>query len=282
MNRPARKSLLCPNCRKLISTDESRCPFCGIPTPGARWKNNLLTRGWGSGEALMKAIIYTNIGMFLISLLISSGVMRTGFNPLHFLSPSTNGLAVLGATGTYLMGKTGWWTLISANYLHGGALHIFFNMMALNHIGLLIIQLFGTYRFFTIFTLSGAAGFYISYVAGVPITVGASAALCGMIGAALYYGKNRGGLFGQTVYKQVGGWAVTILLFGFLVPQVNNWAHIGGMLAGGAMAMAMGYNEKRREGIGHRVLAGGCMVVTVLVLLWSLLRGLLFWLGNIG
>ncbi len=282
MNRPARKSLLCPNCRKLISTDESRCPYCGIATPGARWKNNPLTRGWGSGQRLMRAIIFINIGMYLISLMISSSVLRSGFNPLSFLSPSTDGLAVMGATGTYLMGKTGWWTLISANYLHGGALHIFFNMMALNQIGPLIIQLYGAYRFFSIFTLSGAAGFFISYLAGVPITVGASAALCGMIGAALYYGKNRGGLFGQTVYKQVGGWAISILLFGFLVPQVNNWAHIGGMVVGGLMAMALGYSEKTREGLGHRVLAGACMVITVLVLLFSVFRGFLFWFVNIG
>src|SRR4030066_227631 len=98
MNKPARNSILCPNCRKLISEDEARCPFCGIQTPGSRWKNNPLTRGWGSGETLVRAILYTNIGMYLLSLLLNPGSMGLGFNPLGLLSPDQNGLAALGAT----------------------------------------------------------------------------------------------------------------------------------------------------------------------------------------
>lgn len=50
-----------------------------------------------------------------------------------------------------------------------------------------------------IYTLSGMCGFLVSYLAGVGFTIGASAAVCGLIGAALYYGKRRGGRYGQTV-----------------------------------------------------------------------------------
>ena len=49
MNRSSRNSILCPSCRKLISEDEPICPFCGLQTPGSRWKNNPLTRGWDPG-----------------------------------------------------------------------------------------------------------------------------------------------------------------------------------------------------------------------------------------
>lgn len=174
----------------------------------------------------------------------------------------------------------GWWTLISANYLHGGALHIFFNMMALNQIAPFITRLYGTYRFFAIFTISGIGGFFVSYLSGIPLTVGASAALCGLIGAAIYYGKSRGGLFGQAIYKQVGGWAIGILFIGFMIPQINNSAHIGGMIFGGLTAYVLGYNEKKREDAKHRILAGACMVVTILVLLWSLFGGILYWFGT--
>ncbi len=279
MQRSNRKSILCPNCRKIISTDESRCPHCGIATPNARWKNNPLTRGWGSGRQLVRVILFVNIGMYLFSLLISKSVMSSGLNPLGMLSPSTRAIAEMGATGTLLIKELGWWTLISANYLHGSAMHIFFNMMALNQIAVLIIQLYGVYRFFAFFTIGGIGGFLVSYVMGVPITIGASAALCGLIGAALYYGKSRGGSFGQMVYRQIGGWAIGIIIFGFLVPQVNNAAHIGGMLAGALTAALLGYNEKNREGVAHRTIAGACMIVTVPVLLWSLFRGLSYWLG---
>lgn len=275
MNHPARKSILCPNCRKLISADEPRCPFCSIKTPGSRLKNNPLTRGWGQGEQLVRVIIFVNVGMFIFSLLVSRGIMTGGLNPLSMLSPSTSGLVELGATGTDM----GWWTLVSANYLHGGVLHIFFNMMAFNQIAPLITRLYGTYRFFTIFTVSGIGGFVISYLSGISITVGASAALCGLIGAAIYYGKSRGGVFGQTIYKQVGGWALGILLFGFMIPQINNSAHIGGMVFGALSAYLVGYHEKKRENAAHRIAAAACMIVTILVLLLSLWRGVLYWLG---
>jgi rhomboid protease GluP len=199
-----------------------------------------------------------------------------GFNPLTMFSPSVESLKALGATGTWMMNATtGWWTLISANYLHGSILHIFFNMLALYQISPLITQLFGPYRYFVIYTLSGVGGFLVSYMAGVPLTIGASAALCGLIGAAIYYGKSRGGLFGQAVYRQLGGWALGILLFGFLVPRVNNWAHIGGMLTGVLLALILGYNEKVRENLAHRIVAGVCVIVTVLILLWAVLGGVL-------
>jgi rhomboid protease GluP len=277
VNQPNRKSILCPNCRKLISTDEPRCPYCGIQAPASRWKNNPLTRGWGSGEQLTWIIIYANIGMYLVSIIIDPKSIGVGLNPLRFLSPSTNSLVILGATGTALAQRAfGLLTFISANYLHGSILHILFNMIALYQISPLATPIFGPYRFFIIYTLSGIGGFAVSYLAGTPITIGASAALCGLIGAAVFYGKNRGGVFGQMVYKQVGGWAIGILAFGFLVPGINNWAHIGGMVSGALLALAFGYNEKKREGQWHRILAGALMLLTTLILLFYIVRGAAF------
>ena len=277
MNRSARNSILCPNCRKLVSEDEARCPYCGIPSPGSKLKNNALTRGWGSGESLVHIIIGANIGMYLLSLMLNPRMMGMGLNPFGLLAPDQYSLAVLGATGTLLMNQsTGWWTLLTANYLHGSVLHIFFNMMALYHISPLITQLFGPYRYFGIYTLSGVGGFWISYMAGIPLTIGASAALCGLIGAALYYGRSRGGIFGQAIYKQVGVWALFILVFGLLVQGINNWAHIGGMATGALMAMTLGYHERVREKLTHRLLAASCMVASALALLWGLVRGVMY------
>jgi len=65
-----------------------------------------------------------------------------------------------------------WWTVISANYLHGSLLHILFNMVAVRQLGALIVQEYGVYRTFSIYTISGVGGYLFSYLAGVPFTVG--------------------------------------------------------------------------------------------------------------
>jgi rhomboid protease GluP len=274
MRTPPRKSMLCPNCRRIISTDESRCPHCGMAAPGSRWKNNPFTRGWADDDRLIRAIVFTNIAMFLFSIIISRGSLAPGFNPLRMLAPSDTSFILLGATGTLMIREVGWWTLVSASYLHAGLLHIFFNMMAFYQIAPLTIRLFGAYRFFAIYTLSGVGGFLVSCLMGTAVTVGASAALCGLIGAAIYYGKSRGGLFGDSIYRQIGGWAVGIVLFGFFIPQINNAAHIGGMVFGALTAMLLGYTERSRETMAHRTLAALCMLMTLLILLLALYRGL--------
>ena len=213
--------------------------------------------------------------MYLLTLLMGSRGLRLGPNPMSLLAVDTQGLLLLGATGTIpIDGYHRWWTLISASYLHGGLLHILFNMLALRQIAALVIETYGTHRMLVIYTLSGAGGFLISYLAGVRITIGASAAICGLIGAALYYGKSRGGLFGQAVYRQVGGWALGIILFGFIIPGINNWAHGGGMAAGILLGLALGYRERVAESGVHRLIGTLCLFSTAGVLLWALFSGL--------
>ena len=274
-NDSRKSALLCPGCRKLVSADERNCPYCGLPRPGSRWKNNFLTRGFGSDDRLINTIIAVNAAMYLLSLLISGRGLSLSANPMNFLSPNSQGLFLLGATGTIPIDRFHhWWTLVSASYLHGGILHIAFNMMALRQISPLVIGEYGTHRMIVIYTLSGVGGFMVSYIAGVSFTIGASAAVCGLIGAALYYGKSRGGSYGQAVYRQVGGWAIGIVLFGLVIPGINNWAHGGGMAAGILMGLLMGYQERKKENMRHRLLGGLCISVTVAILLWAVFSGL--------
>lgn len=274
---PRRGALLCPNCRKLVSADESHCPYCGLPTPGARWRHALMTRGLNSERRLIQTIIIVNVVMYVVSLLMSRGGLRFSGNPMLLLSPDNQGLLLLGATGTFPIDRLHrWWTLVSASYLHGGILHIAFNMLALRQIAPLVIREYGRHRMFIIYTLTGVAGFLVSYLAGVGRTIGASAALCGLIGAALFYGKSRGGIYGQAIYRQVGGWAISIAIFGILIPGINNWAHGGGMAAGILLGLSMGYQERRKETGVHRFVAGICLVVTAAILLWALFTGLFY------
>lgn len=274
MAKPKKGATLCPNCKSLISADASHCPYCGVNRPGSWWKNNRWTRAFGGTDQLLKAIIYTNIGIYVLSLLLYPRGSSLSINPLALLSPDNRSLLVLGATGTYPIAQFGrWWTLVSANYLHGSILHILFNMFALRQIGYLVIEEYGTYRMFIIYTLGGIFGFVVSYLFGVYLTIGASAAVCSLIGAVLYYGKSRGGAYGQIIFRQIGGWAVAIFVFGFLVPGINNWGHGGGMLGGAILGYLLGYQERKRENLSHKFLAGVCMIVTAVVLVWAIVSG---------
>ena len=270
-----RNSLLCPNCRRLISRDIARCPHCGLRRPGAWWKNTPLFAGFSDNYGLIKLIIYVNIGMYILSLLISSRGVSLNPNPFRFLSPDNRSLLVLGATGTIpIIQFHNWWSLIAANYLHGGLMHILFNMIALWEIGPLAVSEYGSYRTFAIYTIGGVGGFFLSFLAGVSLTIGASAAICALLGAILYYGKSRGGTYGRLVFRQVGGWAIAIFVFGLLIPGINNWGHGGGIAAGALIGYLLGYTERRAENIRHKILAVSCAVLTVLVLIGALLNGL--------
>ncbi len=230
MNRPRSQSLLCPNCRRLVSRDEARCPYCGISRPGSPLKANWWTRALNDPDRLIAGIIGINVILFGLSLVLNLQEARFSINPMDFLSPSSSSLSLLGATGRIpidrvLLEVTGiaaidqalrWLTLVSANYLHGSLLHIIFNMLVLRQIGGLAAKEYGPYRMFAIYTLSGVVGFGVSYLARVPLTIGASAAVCGLIGAMVYFGRDRGGAYGNFIYRQIGGWAIGLLIIGFL------------------------------------------------------------------
>ena len=177
------RSILCPNCNKLISTDEPVCPHCEVSKPGARWKTRVARWSFLGSDRVIMAVIYTNAAMYLISVFLNPSSLDLSANPFRFLSPSNRALFLLGTTGTVPIDEWHrWWTLVSANYLHGGILHILFNMLALRQIGPLVIQEYGVHRMLGVYTLSGIVGFFVSYVAGVRFTLGASAAVCGLIG----------------------------------------------------------------------------------------------------
>ncbi len=272
-----KKSQLCPNCRGLISRDEPVCPYCGLKSPGSWWKNNGVLRLFQEPDSFLTGLIGLNIGLFILSLIMNPGGMGMGMSPFGFLSPDNRSLLLLGATGTMPIDSLHrWWSLVSANYLHGSLLHLVFNMIALKQLGPMVIKEYGLARMFCIYTLGGMGGFLLSYLAGIPFTIGASAAICALIGAALYYGKHRGGTYGHQVFQQIGGWAISIFVFGLLVPGINNWAHGGGMATGILCGLLMGYQEKQRERLSHRLLGAACLIGTVIILFWSIVTAVIY------
>ena len=271
MIRVKRTSLLCPQCNKLISSDEPTCPYCGLSTPGSWWRNNVLVRAYLNPDYIVRSIIFTNIVLFALSIILNPTTLNLSMNPFTLFSPSNRILLLLGATGTVPIDHYHrWWTLISASYLHGGILHIFFNMVVLRQIAPLIIQEYGFNRMVMVYTIGGAIGFYVSYLAGIQFTIGASASLFALIGSILYYGKSRGGTYGQIIFKQIIGWVIALFLFGLLIPGINNWAHAGGLAGGILLGFLLGYNERKKETYFHKIIALFCIVLTILLLLWAI------------
>jgi len=262
-----RTSILCPNCRKLISLDEPVCPYCGLVRPGlhntaGKLRNVIFMFG------PVQTILYVNIAFFILSLVLDPhGIFASG-SPFSFLSPSDQSLILLGATGTVpVFAFHHFWSLLTASFLHGGILHIVFNMMALYQLGPFVLREFGAHRFFNIYILTGVAGFALSVLAGVRLTIGASASICGLIGAILYYGKSRGGSYGEMIYKQALGWVFGLIIFGFLFSGINNWAHGGGLLSGLLLAFLMNYNDQKTESAWHKILAYACILITTAALI---------------
>jgi membrane associated rhomboid family serine protease len=265
----SKKAMLCPRCRRLIGSEETVCSWCGASRANPFWKAMALTQGTLGNDWVMQSIFIVNIVFYIYSLILTRH-HSFSLNPLGLLAPGQSSLLLLGATGTVPVDEFGrFWTFLSANYLHGGLLHIGFNLLAFRQIAPWVSQEYGDSRMFTIYTIGGVGGYILSYLAGIPFTIGASAAVCALIGSLLYYGKSRGGTYGGMVYREVGRWVISIFLFGFFVPGINNWAHGGGILSGILLGMLLGYNEKKQESSLHRILAITCGIATIGCLAWA-------------
>jgi rhomboid protease GluP len=176
-------------------------------------------------------------------------------------------------TGAYPWAAGRWWTLITAIYLHGGVLHLLFNVLWVNQLAPAVEEAFGRARLVLIFTAGGVAGYVVSNLAGVSFSVGASGAVFGLLGALVYYGRARGGWFGVAVFRQYGQWALLLFVLGFIMPGVNNLAHLGGFAGGYLAGLALGHGEGATERGVHGLLAAATLGLTLVSF------GLALWTG---
>ena len=118
-------AVLCPGCGKLVGVNDRECLSCGRRNPGLFGFAGVLRF---DTESVLKVLLAANIGLFLVALVLSVGAIEMrGF--LGFLSPDGRILYRLGAAGAIpVFGVGKWSAVLSAGWLHGGLLHIFFNM----------------------------------------------------------------------------------------------------------------------------------------------------------
>lgn len=254
--RQSSGSIVCVQCGKLVGVNEPKCPYCGAWRPGLFGFAPSLQRLVGRRLDLVSLILMTCVTLYAVSLLLQPDAILQPGGIFGMLSPGSRALYQLGMTGGFAWEVGWWWTLLTANYLHGNLLHIFFNMMWVRNLAPAATNVYGPARTFVLFNISGVCGFLVSnLMTGYP-TVGASAAVFGLLAALIVYGRRRGS---SMMSAQLWQWAIILGVFGFLMPNVNNWAHGGGFAGGWLTAQLMGLGDEQRESTG--------IIVTALLLI---------------
>jgi rhomboid protease GluP len=214
-------------------------------------------------EWATQALIAANVTV--LALMVASGV--------DVLEPDTRSLLAWGANYAPLtVGAREWWRLFAAVFIHGGVIHLAFNMYALWMGGRLVERVFGHAGFVVLYAFAGIAGSVSSIVVhpSVP-TVGASGAIFGVFGALLAFLLRRRTLLPSAALKRlrvaVLAMIVFNVLFGFAVPEIDQAGHLGGLLggflAGLALAPAFEHGVLKRPWIVYPiVLAAGAVLVT--------------------
>ena len=268
LKRQTTGSVVCPSCGRLVGVNENSCPHCGRSNPGL-WGFTRVFQNLGQSVGPVQVIIGSCAVIYLLTLITDpSGIGMSGF--LSMLRPSQKAILIFGASGTIPAIEFGrWWTVLSASWLHGSLLHILFNMMWVRQLAPATAKFYGVGRMLLIYVVSGAVGFILSTLSGHQLTLGASAAVFGLMGALVVYGRRTGN---TAMGQQVWTWAGVLFLLGFVMPGVDNFAHLGGFLGGYGTARWL---DPLRQETSHHLAAGLIAVgVSLLAVVVSVIHAL--------
>lgn len=165
-----------------------------------------------------------------------------------------------------------YYRLITGMFLHGGIFHLLFNCYALFVIGAQLESFLGKGKYALIYLFSGFTASLLSIVfSGNTASVGASGAIFGLMGGLLYFGYHYRVYLGNVIKSQILPLIILNLLFGFIMPGVDNAAHIGGLIGGTLMTVALGikYKSTKFEQING-------IIVTILFTAFLLYMGLVY------
>lgn len=271
-------SVICTSCGVLVGVNDAVCYNCQRRNPGL-WGYAPLFRRLGQDLGFVRFVMGGTIGLYVLSLLLSGGAIRP------ILAPAGQALFVLGASGAYpVFGLGHWWTVLTAGWLHGGLIHIFLNMLWVRQLAPAIADVYGPGRMVLIYVLSGVVGFTFTSVAahflplgavlggvlgGAQFSVGASAPIFGLLGAAVRYGHRTGNSRATDTGLQ---YALFMGLYGLLSQGVDNQAHLGGFVGGYLAGMLL--DPMKPERIDHLVAAVAALGITLVALVYSAVRAI--------
>ena len=193
-----------------------------------------------------KKIVVTNIliALNVIAFFVVFALSGANLNVLNLLR--------YGALNSVLVQNGEFWRLITAGFLHGGIFHLIFNMYALYIIGTQIENFAGKWKFLAIYFCSMLTASLMSCVINPnSVSVGASGAIFGLLGALVYFGYHYRLYLGSVLRNQIIPLILFNLLLGFMVSGIDNAAHLGGLIGGLLISMALGV--QKREGKQDRI-----------------------------
>jgi membrane associated rhomboid family serine protease len=235
---PSRETgVSCSNCGRPI------CPSCMTPTPvGMRCpecsKDKTPVRTLSSMHAnptVTMALIVINAVAFL-----ASGQFGVGS------SASSNQVFANGALyGPLIDQNNEYWRLVTSGFLHAGFIHIAFNMYLLYMLGNMLEPALGNVKFALVYVVGLLGGsFGALLVNPTAVTVGASGAIFGLMGAAFFELRNRGI---DPFQSGIGGLILLNLAFSFVLSNISIGGHIGGLIGGSLAMLAWHEADKRRQ-----------------------------------
>ena len=192
-----------------------------------------------------KRIIFTNI----ISLICILMYVIVGIYGNNFFNFDANVLAKFGANNILLVKNGEIWRLLTCAFLHVGLIHLVVNMYSLRVIGPSVEGLIGKGKFVFIYLISAICASLMSlvFVDSNIVSVGASGAIFGLMGALLYFGYHYRLYLNDAIKTQIIPVILFNLIIGFMMPGIDNGAHIGGLIGGYLATMAIGIKNKSEK-----------------------------------
>lgn len=151
-----------------------------------------------------------------------------------------------------------YYRLLTSTFLHGNFFHLAFNVYAIYIIGKQLESFLGKFKFLIIYLFSALTGSLMSLIfLNNGASVGASGAVFGLMGALVYFGYHYRVYLGNVVRNQIIPLIIGNLILGFLVSGIDNFAHIGGLIGGFLITIALGlkYKSKNSEKINGYALS---------------------------
>lgn len=192
-----------------------------------------------------KKIIFTKL--IILACIVMYIIL--GINNGNFLVFNATSLAIFGGNNLMLVQNGEVWRLLTSAFLHAGLIHLVVNMYSLAIIGTQVETFIGKWKFLFIYLISAISGNLLSLVfsqANV-VSVGASGALFGLMGALLYFGYHYRLYLSEAIRNQIIPIILINLLIGFTISGIDNVAHIGGLIGGYLASMAFGIENKSEK-----------------------------------
>jgi rhomboid protease GluP len=245
---------MCPQCRALVPRGARRCTECDATLAGVRAPG--LTRVVGGlipgTTATTFVLLLANTLLFAVVLLLPArfGTYEPGSTMSRLFQFDNYSLIRYGSGHAGLTLYFGeWWRIVTPIFLHGGLLHFVFNSMALVQLGPLVEDEYGTERLAAIYVICGVAGSAATQLLRGTHTVGASGALCGLLGLLLVHGWRIGGAYGQRL-KSVMLQNVVLMIGMSLLPSIDWMNHLGGFAMGCVLGLVAPSGPFRNRSTG--------------------------------